>query len=104
MYTQQQIQNLVSVLVSNYQPEKVILFGSYAAEKQSEDSDVDLLVVKQTTEKPHIRGREALLAVRGTKVAADILVYTPQELDNLLITNTSFESEILKQGKVLYAR
>ncbi|MFQ5628797.1 MAG: nucleotidyltransferase domain-containing protein [bacterium] len=42
------IRRLVDKIVSELSPEKVILFGSYAYGKASEDSDIDLLVIYDT--------------------------------------------------------
>ena len=44
-----QIAAVVQAIVENYQPEKVILFGSYASGSAGDDSDLDLAVVKNTT-------------------------------------------------------
>ena len=52
------IQKIIQQIVERFSPQKVILFGSYAYGKPTEDSDVDLLVVMQTNENPmHVAGR-----------------------------------------------
>jgi predicted nucleotidyltransferase len=85
-------------------PEKVILFGSYAYGNPTPDSDVDLLVVMKT------RGRmiqrtwpvSRLLIPRPFPV--DILVKTPSEVERSLNKGDFFIREIVTQGKVMYER
>lgn len=48
MITQKQIEEIIKRIIDNYNPEKVIIFGSYAHDHPTEDSDLDLLVVKNT--------------------------------------------------------
>ena len=48
MITQKQIEKILKIIVDKYKPDKVILFGSYACDHPSKDSDLDLLVVKDS--------------------------------------------------------
>jgi uncharacterized protein len=52
MIAAQQLKEIVARIVDVYQPEKIILFGSYANGTAKESSDIDLLLVKKTTEIP----------------------------------------------------
>jgi predicted nucleotidyltransferase len=81
MITQNQINQVVETIVKNIQPEKVILFGSYANGNPNEDSDLDLLIIKDMPEKRSRRGREIRKHLRGSKIPIDLLVYTPQEIE-----------------------
>ncbi len=45
MVAKREIRSLVSRIASEFRPERIILFGSYAYGKPNEDSDVDLLVL-----------------------------------------------------------
>ena len=92
------------VLVDEFAPQHVILFGSYAYGTATEDSDLDLLVVKDTEEQPHIRDRIVRQLVRDIRVPTDILVYTPNELLQWKTVKASFENYILQYGKELYGR
>ncbi|HSV09858.1 MAG TPA: nucleotidyltransferase domain-containing protein [Hanamia sp.] len=51
MVTINEIQIFVSEIVAEYEPEKVYLFGSYANNTATEDSDIDLFIIKNTTKK-----------------------------------------------------
>ncbi len=48
MITPEQIQSVVEVLVDHFEPDKIVLFGSYADGTATEQSDIDLLVIKDT--------------------------------------------------------
>ena len=95
------INSIVENLKSNYNPEKIILFGSYSDGTFSEDSDIDLLIVKKTKKHPIWRRVEARKASR-TKIPMDILVYTPGEIKKLQKEKSFFLMDILENGKVLY--
>lgn len=86
--------------IKSYNPEKIILFGSYAYGKPTEDSDVDLLVIKKTL-LPFLERQIQVRSLLRTTTPVDIFVFTPEELEktkdhNLLI------KEALKVGKTVY--
>ena len=58
MIIQKQIEEIVKRIVDNYKPEKIILFGSYAYGIPTKDSDLDLLIVKNSSLPRHKRARE----------------------------------------------
>ena len=60
MKKQKEIQRITDHIVKKYKPEKVILFGSYAWGKPTEDSDVDLFIVKKSRKRRIDRERELL--------------------------------------------
>jgi predicted nucleotidyltransferase len=98
------INRIIEKIKMYYQPEKIIMFGSYAWGKPTKDSDVDLLIVKKTNQKH----RQRMLMVRrlvseeNGLVGIDILVYTPQEIKERLKINDSFISKIFKKGETVY--
>jgi predicted nucleotidyltransferase len=101
---QEKIALIIERIVSGYDPEKIILFGSYAFDNQNPDSDVDLFVVKES-EMP--RPQRAVLLRKmllGTGVPLDLVVYTPQEVEKSQNIAYSFVNEVLKTGKVVYER
>src|SRR3990167_9196632 len=83
-------------------PKAIILFGSAARGEAGEDSDLDILVIKETDKPFTDRIREARASVK-TNQALDIIVITPQEAQELPKKN-SFFRQILKEGKLLYGR
>jgi predicted nucleotidyltransferase len=94
----------VQRIVRALQPDKVILFGSYAYGSPTVDSDVDLLVVMETTEGPTERYLAVSQLLIPRPFAVDILVKTLQEVARALATGDFFIGEIISQGKVLYER
>ncbi|MFM9966043.1 MAG: nucleotidyltransferase domain-containing protein [Planctomycetaceae bacterium] len=89
-------------IVEEFQPEKVILFGSYSRGDQREGSDVDLLVVMpaRNVVSQAIRIR---LAVRAP-FAMDLIVRTPEQLRQRIADGNWFLREITETGVVLYAK
>lgn len=98
------IQQIVEKLVSGYAPQKVILFGSYAYGDPTPDSDIDLLIIKDTDKRPLERWMEVkrLLRDRNRIISVSPLVYTTQELEDRLAIGDFFIQEVLERGKVLY--
>lgn len=100
------IQTIVARLIADYQPEKIVLFGSFAYGAPDIDSDIDLLIIKSTTESPlerRIRVREIVADIER-RIPFSPLVLTPEELARRLQLGDTFYQEILAQGKTLYVR
>ncbi|MDP6115801.1 MAG: nucleotidyltransferase domain-containing protein [Planctomycetota bacterium] len=95
------IQSVVRQIVNQFQPEKVILFGSYAYGKPSEDSDVDLLVVMDCEKRP-IRVAAEISAAVDHAFPLDILVRKPDEFQESFERGGNFATEVLTEGHVLY--
>jgi predicted nucleotidyltransferase len=102
--TRKQIDTVVQKIVQEFNPEKVILFGSYAYGKPTVDSDVDLLVVMESDERPAKRTARVISAVHGKTFPMDLLVRTPEEIAHRLAMGDFFIQEIVSLGKVLYER
>ena len=83
-----------------YNPEKIILFGSYASGNPGEYSDVDLIVVKKTDKPFHERQIEARMLLE-IETPLDIFIFTPEEFEKHKNTNL-FLKEASTKGKVIY--
>ena len=91
---------------------KVILFGSYANDKEDEESDIDLLIVldENTLPKNYDEWLEIKMKVRrilreiNKKVAIDLLVYIRPQYELLKKEMNSFQKEIHESGKILYEK
>lgn len=95
---------VVSRIVEALDPEKIILFGSYAYGSPTPDSDVDLLVIWDT---PLVRGERYLAVsrlIRPRPFPVDILVRTPDEVGQALARGNTFMREATKRGQILYER
>jgi len=103
MITQKQIEKIVKRIVREYKPEKIILFGSYAYGRPTEDSDLDLLVIKNSSQPRYKRAREIRKYLWGlADIPKDIIVYTQKEIDEWGKVEEAFITNIVKKGKILY--
>ena len=84
--------------------ERVVLFGSYANDRMTADSDVDFLVVAESDLPRHKRSRELYRQLRPLRFPLDIVVYTPDEVQRGCRTPVSFVSQALQEGKTVYER
>ena len=91
-------------IVKEYQPTKIILFGSYAYGSPGEDSDIDLLIIKNTDESPMERWMRVRKIIREfiEEVPISPLIYGERELEERKSLEDPFIGEIMEKGKVLY--
>jgi predicted nucleotidyltransferase len=98
--------------IRQIEPHKIILFGSYADGSFSEDSDLDLIVILDSSEiaKNYDEKMRNKLLVRRSiyelsrKVPVDLVVYTKGEYDIISKSGNSFYNEIKNTGKTLYEK
>ena len=99
-----EIRLLCDTIAQEFQPEKIVLFGSYAYGKPTEDSDIDLLVVMPFEGSPfrqasNIIGR--VINIVGV-LPIDLLVRTAEQVKDRISMGDTFMSEILERGKAIY--
>jgi predicted nucleotidyltransferase len=96
------IRRYARAIAEEFQPDKIILFGSFAYGTPHEDSDVDLLLVMpaRDTHSMAVRIRYRLAA----PFPLDLLIRTPKEMKWRLEEGESFLTTIMSQGKVLYEK
>ena len=106
MISEQQISELVNKIVSEYSPEKIVLFGSYAEGNADVDSDLDLLVIKESilSRTGRIVDLKSRLLKYKIMFPIDLLVYTNKELKDENFGKFSFIANVLRTGRVLYER
>ena len=102
--TEERLQEAVSRLVDVLDPVRIVLFGSYACGEPDEDSDVDLLVVMETTERPAARIAKVSRLLSPRPFPVDIIVRTPEEVDRDCRRTDPFMRELVERGRVLYER
>lgn len=98
------IYDMIEVIVNKVDPEKIILFGSYVEDNYTEDSDVDLLVIMNTTLPTAERQRSISRFLYPRLAPLDIIVKTPREIELAKTRVEPFIHAILEEGIVLYAR
>lgn len=95
-----ELKRIKEEIVEKYHPLKIILFGSLASGKVKKNSDIDLVIVKDTEKTFIDRAIEAALLTRPN-FAIDFLVYIPNEFKEMSLEGNYFFNEINK-GRVLY--
>lgn len=91
------------IIAEEFNPEKIILFGSYAYGKPTPDSDADLLVIVSSGRSTWELSADISLKIDHS-FPLDILVKTKNEIDERLAKGDYFIEDIIKKGKVLYER
>lgn len=101
----QVILRLVEKIKEKYAPERIILFGSYAYGTPNEDSDIDLLIIKETKERPIDRrvAVRKIVSDPNRRIPFEPIVLTPEELKKRVEIGDQFIKEVLTKGEVLYA-
>jgi len=102
--THRALNEIVHRIVTELEPEKIILFGSYGYGTPTDDSDVDLLVIMGTDSRPAERYLAISRLIRPRPFPLDILVKTPDEIAQALDKGDFFIREIITQGRLLYER
>lgn len=100
--TEERLQEVVRRIVRAFDPQRIVIFGSYAYGEPGPDSDVDLLVIMESNERPAERATRISRVLRPRPFPMDILVRTPDELRYRLEIGDYFIHEIMDQGRVLY--
>jgi predicted nucleotidyltransferase len=97
------LDEIVRRLVEAYEPLQVYLFGSTARGEAHASSDYDLLVVVPDEAPPeHRRSSLAYKALRGTGVAADVVVCTRSYLEPRRQLKASLPGIALREGRILH--
>ena len=102
--TTEALDEIVARIVRVLNPEKIILFGSYARGEAGPDSDVDLAVIAETDQP---RGKRALgiaWPLRHLHLPLEIVVYTPEEWEFHGQVSTALPAIIRRTGQVVYER
>ena len=96
------LQEMVARLVAAGHPRRVVLFGSRARGDEQADSDYDFLVVEPSDEPAHKRSVRYYDALRRYTQPLDVVVYTPDEVEDYAELPQSFVMTALREGRVLY--
>ena len=104
MTVQEQIAFTIQTIVSGYAPEKIIVFGSYATNNANENSDLDLLIIKKTSETFYNRLRHVRKLFKKQLLPLDLFVYSPEEFEENKNKINHIANIALKQGVVAYEK
>ncbi|HEX8639511.1 MAG TPA: nucleotidyltransferase domain-containing protein [Pyrinomonadaceae bacterium] len=95
------IKNVCRQIVREFQPEKIILFGSQAYGDPDSDSDTDLLVILPFEGRRTEQGIKIRQRIKSS-LPLDLLIRTPKEVTESLSLGDIFIKDIIENGKVLY--
>ena len=104
MVSEKKIKEIVKRIANKFEPERIILFGSYVNGHPKKDSDMDLLIVVRESSQPRFkRAREIRKHLWGiTDIPKDILVYTQTEFEDMAMDHSSLFFRIKSAGRILY--
>lgn len=93
---------IVHRIVEAVHPHRIILFGSRAREGARATSDIDLLVIADSAQPRYRRAAPLYGALSDILIPMDILVYTPEEVEEWSEVPRAFVTTAVREGKVLY--
>ena len=96
-----QIRQLCTRIAREFKLEQIILFGSHAYGRPTPESDLDLMVVMQFEGDP-LEQAVTMLNRLNMLLPIDLLVRTPQQVQQRLEMGDSFMRDIIERGKVMY--
>jgi len=102
--TRKYIRQMVKRIVTQFQPDNIILFGSHARGEAGLDSDVDLLIVMPVSGSKREKAIEIAVALHDIPVAKDVIVVTPDDFQWRKEIVGTIERPAFREGKLLYAR
>ena len=98
------VRDIVRRIVDTVQPERVILFGSQARGDARPHSDFDVLVIKQSDEPRYRRSIPLYVALADLPVEVEVMVYTPEEVNEWSAVPQAFVTTAVREGTTIYER
>ena len=98
------IRDIVRRIVETAQPEKVILFGSQVRGDARPNSDFDVLVIKSSDEPRYRRSIPLYVALADLPVEVEVMVFTPEEVDEWSQVPQAFVTTAVREGMTIYER
>lgn len=98
------LEEIVRRIVESVQPEKIVLFGSHVYGHPHGESDLDILVVLESDLPRYKRAVPIYQALAGLLIPKDILVYTPEEIEEWSGVPQAFITEVMRKGRIIYEK
>ena len=102
--TDELLDEVVHRILSVGAPRKIVLFGSQARGQATPDSDLDLLIIESSDLPRYKRASRYLHALIGVFPEKDVVVWTPDEVQEWVTVPNAFIATALKEGRILYER
>jgi predicted nucleotidyltransferase len=97
------LDRLVRRIVEVAQPDRIVLFGSAARDEMGPDSDLDVLVVKSGVAHRRRLAQDIYMNLSGVGVGVDLIVLTPEDIEQQRNSVGSIVGPALEEGRVIYA-
>ncbi|MFA5879845.1 MAG: nucleotidyltransferase domain-containing protein [Candidatus Margulisiibacteriota bacterium] len=97
------ITQITQKIIKKFNPKLIYLFGSYAKNTNTKNSDLDILIIDEKAEKEDL-ALQISLALFPRNYHIDLLVYTPLIFAQKIKTKSLFFNKIMNEGKKLYER
>ena len=97
-----EIQSIIEQIIQKYHPQKIILFGSAGRGEYDKVNDLDFLIIKKDVPSYGLDRMRQLDELIDRNIAADMLVYRPDEFEGRIKLGDPFIKTILSEGRVLY--
>ena len=97
----QRLAAAIEAVTTRYNPDQVILFGSAVRGTMTEDSDIDLLLIKTDDHQRSGIDRDSL-ELNGDEL--DVVTMSPEEAERHRRTGATVHQEALAQGRTVYCR
>ena len=101
---QQLLDEMVTRIKDSVQPERIILFGSRARGTAHENSDFDLLVIKNSDQPRYCRSAALYRILADLPAEVEVVVYTPGEVQEWSAVPEAFVTTAISEGKILYEK
>jgi len=102
MFDYAEAERVIQMAKDKIGPDLMIVFGSVAKGTADENSDLDLILVKESDEDGFIRSVKARFALDDARIPVDITVYTPEEFRERLTSRYSLAYEAVSTGRVVH--
>lgn len=102
MMFEDKINAIVERITSKYNPKAIIVFGSVAKGTSTEDSDLDIAVILESDLSEHERNVDVRVCIGPIGIAMDLMVFTPEEVEEGRTREGSIIYEVLNSGRVVY--
>ena len=102
MVNQKVLDEIIKRIIEVAHPEKVILFGSAVRGEVGPNSDLDLLVVKSGVHRRRL-AQKIYMNLLGVGQAVDIVVVTPEDIEQFRDSVGLVIESALREGRVIYA-
>jgi predicted nucleotidyltransferase len=98
------VADIVRRIVEAVGPDRIIVFGSRARGDARPDSDFDVLVIKKSDEPRYRRAVPLYMALADLPVEVEVMVYTPEEVEEWSQVPQAFVTTAVREGTTIYER